>query len=150
MFRIILFCSTLASLTFNGLAGQAADGLLPKQAIGVTDFLKNHPTADGRNVTIAIFDSGVDPGASGLRRTSAGEVKVIDMIDGTGSGDVEMTKTVRQADGFLEGATGRRLRAPDAWRAADRKFRVGVKRAFEFFPHSVIARMKKVLVKRLL
>jgi tripeptidyl-peptidase-2 len=58
----------------------------------VDQFLRSHPEQDGRGVVVAVLDTGVDPSIPGLTRTSEGEVKVIDVQDFTGQGDIELRR----------------------------------------------------------
>lgn len=58
--------------------------------IGAHQFIQSHPAYDGRGVIIFILDTGVDMGIPGLQRTSTGEVKVVDVRDFSGEGDVPL------------------------------------------------------------
>ncbi|MFF5155731.1 S8 family serine peptidase [Streptomyces sp. NPDC000348] len=55
----------------------------PSFETGAVDFVEDHPTADGRGVTIGILDSGVDLGHPALQRTTTGERKIVDWVTAT-------------------------------------------------------------------
>lgn len=119
----------------NGENGnQPFTALIPKRATGAAQFLKEHPQYDGRGVVVAIFDTGVDPGAPGLQTTPDGRPKIIDVVDGSGSGDVRTTTERELKDGKLTGLTGRTLMLPKAWKSRDKKYRVGMVEAWRIFP----------------
>ncbi|KAG0562456.1 hypothetical protein M758_9G144800 [Ceratodon purpureus] len=119
------------------------EGLMPKREIGAVRFLEEHPHYDGRGVKIAIFDSGVDPSAAGLQVTTDGKPKVIDVLDCTGSGDVDTSTIVKSdADGFITGASGARLQVNKEWKNPTGEWRVGSKLAFSLFTDTLISRLK--------
>ncbi len=59
---------------------------------GVAEFRKAHPKYDGRGTIVIVLDTGVDMGIPGLKKTSTGKTKVIDVQDFTGEGDVQLYK----------------------------------------------------------
>ncbi len=118
-------------------------GILPKAETGAIRFLEEHPNYDGRGITVAIFDTGVDPGAPGLQITSTGQPKIVDVVDGSGSGDVDMTTTLDSNDNSLIGLTGRKIVPGSKWNNPSGKWRIGIKSAYELFPSDLVSRLNK-------
>jgi tripeptidyl-peptidase-2 len=118
-------------------------GLMPRQETGALDFIHRHPEWDGRGVVVAIFDTGVDPGAVGLQTTIDGRPKVIDIVDATGSGDVDTSRIIKPADGKVTGLTGRTLTLDPNWKIPSGEVRVGMKNGFELYPHELVDRVKE-------
>ena len=116
--------------------------LMPKRETGAEAFLKAHPKYNGRGVVVAVFDTGVDPGAPGLQTTPDGRPKIVDVVDGSGSGDID-TSTVRELkEGKLTGLTGRTLTLPGHWKSRDGKYRLGLAEAYRLFPADLVNRLK--------
>lgn len=117
-------------------------GLLPKQATGADAFLKRFPEYDGRNVRVAVLDTGVDPAALGLD----GPNKVVDVIDCSGAGDIPLT--VAEAKPTEDGAalaiesptTKRTLRISPEWKNPTGVWKVGAKRAYDLWPTELVKR----------
>ena len=76
----------------------------------------------------------MDPGAGGLQVTSDGKPKIIERIDASGAGDIDMSKQAEVTDDLkLVGITGKSLIVPQSWCDANvdkNKFRIGSKRIF--------------------
>ncbi len=66
---------------------------------GVNQFLANHPNDDGRGVVIAVLDTGVDPSIPGLTKNPDGSIKVIDVQDFSGEGDLDLHIVRRDESG---------------------------------------------------
>ncbi|MBN2089466.1 S8 family serine peptidase [candidate division KSB1 bacterium] len=85
---------------------------LSTEVIGARQFIQQHPAWDGSGTIIFILDSGVDMGVSGLQKTSNGEVKIIDVVDFSGQGDVTLevgTAKNNDLENFIEHPEGFRL-----------------------------------------
>ncbi|XP_021765110.1 tripeptidyl-peptidase 2-like [Chenopodium quinoa] len=118
--------------------------LMPKREIAADKFLDANPQYDGRGVLIAIFDSGVDPAAAALQVTSDGKPKVLDVLDCTGSGDVDTSTVVKaDADGCICGASGAPLVVNSSWKNPSGEWHVGYKLVYELFTKDLTSRLKK-------
>ncbi|MGY8671977.1 MAG: hypothetical protein ACKVHO_05230, partial [Verrucomicrobiia bacterium] len=144
MKRIVLLILAVFSVVSAYAAANSFPtlGIMPKEEVGALRFLEKHPEYDGRSVVVAIFDTGVDPGAEGLQLTSDGKPKIIDIIDGSGSGDVDTSTVVKAKDGQITGLTGRTLKLNPDWKPAQEEFHIGIKRAFELYPGKLVTRVK--------
>lgn len=82
--------------------------------------------------------------------TTEGKPKILDVIDCTGSGDLDTSATATpDASGNLTGASGRSLRINPAWSNPTGVWRVGCKHVFELFPRGLRARMREQRAKKL-
>lgn len=144
--------------------------LVPKKETRALDFLKKHPDYDGRNVRIGILDTGIFPGAHAVMNQADGAPKLVDVIDCSGSGDVELfdAKAEWKDDCWqVQGLSGRTLKLgewkmepfPNSKPKEEEKdgeekektaettktapVRRGIKRAYELFPSKLTSRVKK-------
>ncbi|HET7042155.1 MAG TPA: S8 family serine peptidase, partial [Gemmatimonadales bacterium] len=77
--------------------------LMPLAPTGVLAWRQAHPDWDGRGVLIAILDSGVDPTVEGLKTTSTGQPKLVDLRDFSGEGRIPLTRVTPQGDAVTVG-----------------------------------------------
>ena len=87
----------------------------PSFETGAVDFVKQHPKADGRGVTIGILDSGVDLGHPALQKTTTGERKIVDWVTATdpvADGDATWRRMSLDVSGPTFAVNGRTYAAP--------------------------------------
>ena len=82
-------------------------GWMPLASTGADEFLKLHPTYDGRGVLIGILDTGIDPGIPGLGKTTTDAPKVLDLRDFSAEGAVALQRVTPSGDSVA--VAGRRL-----------------------------------------
>lgn len=119
--------------------------LIPRGVTGVS-ALSSRTGAAGHNVTVAILDSGIDPGAPGLQVTTDGQRKLVDIVDCTSSGDVNTASRLTISDdSILPGFSGRALHVPQSVVKRNKSgiYRLGLKRAYDLFPAPLVYRIKK-------
>ena len=130
--RVTSLLLILASLLF------ANDwDFLNVQRIGAKQFIEQHPEANGDSVVVIILDTGVDMGVAGLRALPNGKVKVIDVQDFSGEGDIYYEKAdsgEENGEKYLKHSSGVRLFHYDklALQPVDSTYYIGVLREDHF------------------
>jgi tripeptidyl-peptidase-2 len=119
------------------------NGLLPKETTQALQFIKKCPEYDGRNVRVAILDTGVDVAAIGLD----GKGKMVDAIDCTGSGDIALiavepvkSTSADEAVKLKSLLTGRTLLLPSKLTNPSGKWWIGSKPAYQLWPGDLVKR----------
>lgn len=80
-----------------------------------------------------------------MQETTTGERKVLDLIDTTGSGDLDTSTVVTTectTGRQIEGLSNRMLSIPDDWENPKGEWHIGLKAAFELFPSNVKSRLQ--------
>ncbi|WP_424920763.1 S8 family serine peptidase [Streptomyces sp. wa13] len=88
----------------------------PSFETGAVDFVKQHPKADGRGITIGVLDSGVDLGHPALQKTTTGERKIVDWVTATdpvNDGDGTWLRMTASVSGPTFTIGGRTYSAPE-------------------------------------
>ena len=86
-----------------------------------------------------------------MQITSDGKPKLIERIDASGAGDVEMTKEAEVVDGYITGLTGLKMKMPSDWcekNVKNNKFRIGCMRVYSLYPKILRERMQKEKVEK--
>ena len=84
-----------------------------------------------------------------FKETSTGERKILDLVDTTGSGDVDTSTVVKIEEKTedngrkeIKGKSGRLLTIPGDWENPSGEWHIGIKAAFELFPGNLRSRLQ--------
>jgi subtilisin family serine protease len=115
---------------------------LDVQRSGAEKFIKDNPKYDGSGVVIFILDTGVDMGVPGLKELPDGSVKVIDVQDFSGEGDLFIGKADTASENgekYLHGSYDYKLFGYDKikYSPLDSVYYIGVLKE-EHFVNSII------------
>eukprot|EP00040_Diaphanoeca_grandis_P014614 m.74252 g.74252 ORF g.74252 m.74252 type:complete len:1245 (+) comp24642_c0_seq1:95-3829(+) len=119
--------------------------MVPKSETKAINFLEEHPHHNGKGILVAVFDTGVDPGASGLQTTPHGDRKMVSIVDCTGDGDISCRIKVEAKVGAglsITGLTGRSLKLNESWVNPTGVWKLAMKRGYELFPSPLQNRLK--------
>ena len=75
--------ATASGVAAPGPSTPESNPYMPTNEIGSVKFKADHPTWDGRGVTIGVIDAGVDLDHPALQKTSTGERKIVDWVTAT-------------------------------------------------------------------
>lgn len=87
---LVVFLAATVSTPYRAADDEPSWEFLSTSAIGADEFIEAHPSWDGRGTVIAILDTGVEPAMPGMRTTSDGLPKILDLRDFSGQGDVHL------------------------------------------------------------
>jgi subtilisin family serine protease len=116
-------------------------GFLPKEDLGVLEYLKENPEADGRGIVVAILDTGVELEHPALQTTSTGKPKIIDLFDATDDGYIPLPIEIKTGAQPVRGLTGRDIGLPGDLPAGS-VVRLGILVGRESFPDGLASRRK--------
>lgn len=80
---------------------EIANSLAVTRAAMHADEFSKLTGATGRGQLVAVIDSGIDPGHPDLQTTTDGFVKIVDFIDLSNEGKVDLNRTVKAVDNYV-------------------------------------------------
>ncbi|MCB0417969.1 MAG: S8 family serine peptidase [Bdellovibrionales bacterium] len=80
--------------------------LIPAEEMGARSFISANPGYDGRGITIAVLDTGVELDHPLLKKTTEGKIKIADFQDFSGQGRLELSPVEVDANFIFKSAGG--------------------------------------------